>query len=169
MLIGGVAGAMYHHHEASNYWNRKGMYDHLSDFGVPHFRRRLHDGIGEIMENQDRQRFDAMGRNYAKNAAAGGGNDGRAFGRGRYLGSKTRGFAPTRSYTRSPTNAPPSRRRLGDTRSARCPSGVSLTACAPHPGTDQNLKKNARETPQSRQTGSAACPLGGTADPAPQH
>ena len=37
-----------------------------------------------------------------------------------------------------------------------------LTACAPHPGTE-NLKKNARETPQSRQTGSAACPLDGTA------
>ena len=40
------------------------------------------------------------------------------------------------------------------------------SACAPHPGTDQ---KNARETPPARQTGSAACPLGGTADPAPQH
>ena len=43
------------------------------------------------------------------------------------------------------------------------------SAYAPHPGKDQNLKKNARETPQARQTGSAACPLGGTADPAPQH
>ena len=63
---------MYHHHQATEQWNSKGMYEHLSDWGVPHFRRRLHDGIGEIMEGQDRERFDAMGRNYAKNAAAGG-------------------------------------------------------------------------------------------------
>ena len=72
MLVGGVAGALHAHHQATNQWNSKSMYELQSDWGVPHFRRRLHDGIGEIMENQDRQRFDAMGRNYAKNAAAGG-------------------------------------------------------------------------------------------------
>ena len=105
MLIGGVARAMYHHHEASNYWNSKGMYEHLSDFGVPHFRRRLHDGIGEIMENQDRQRFDAMGRNYAKNAAAGGAMTGALLAAGGTLAAKHAG-SRRREVIRAPPRMP---------------------------------------------------------------
>ena len=48
------------------------MYEERDAMGAPFFRRRLHDGYGEIFEMFDRERWDAMGRNYANDAMPGG-------------------------------------------------------------------------------------------------
>ena len=96
---------MYHHHQATDQWNSKGMYEHLSDWGVPHFRRRLHDGIGEIMEHQDRLRFDAMGRNYARNAATGGAMTGALLAAGGTLAASHTG-SRRRELIRAPPRMP---------------------------------------------------------------
>ena len=105
ILVGGVAGAIHAHHQASNQWSNKNMYELKDDFGVPHFRRRLHDGIGEIMEHQDRLRFDAMGRNYARNAAHGGAMTGALLAAGGTLAASHAG-SRRREVRRAPPRMP---------------------------------------------------------------
>ena len=66
MLVGGFAGALRSHHDAQQQWSAKNMYEARDAMGAPFFRRRLHDGVGEIFEMFDHERWDAMGRNYAR-------------------------------------------------------------------------------------------------------
>ena len=72
MLVGGFAGALHGRHQAQQQWSAKNMYEERDAMGAPFFRRRLHDGVGEIFEMFDHERWDAMGRNYANNAMPGG-------------------------------------------------------------------------------------------------
>ena len=68
ILVGGFAGALHGRHQAQQQWSAKNMYEERDAMGLPHFRKRLHDGVGEIFEMFDHERWDAMGRNYANNA-----------------------------------------------------------------------------------------------------
>ena len=63
MLVGGFAGALRGRYDAQQQWSAKNMYEERDVMGAPYFRRRLHDGVGEIFEGFDQERWDAMGRN----------------------------------------------------------------------------------------------------------
>ena len=66
ILVGGFAGALHGRYQAQQQWSAKNMYEERNALGLPYSRRRLHDGYGGISEQSDMDRWDAMGRNYAK-------------------------------------------------------------------------------------------------------
>ena len=69
ILIGGAAGAaggMLNRQDATNRWNLKDMYQEPDRWGRPFFQRRISDDVGRIFEQFDVERWEAMGRNYAR-------------------------------------------------------------------------------------------------------
>ena len=113
VLVGGFAGALHGRHQAQQQWSAKNMYEERDAMGAPFFRRRLHDGVGEIFEMFDHERWDAMGRNYAKSYIPEGMLQGALLGAAGTMIARDRRFRlPERPQPPPPRLLPPPPRQI---------------------------------------------------------